>query len=202
MITAYKFVALAVAICVGLASCAQTAQPVAVHMEANRYQPEHDEVVSQEASVDYYPNRESPHEVVFHKTSGGMIDATCMDSGCHQLQLKITGSKAIPDGGYQFLQTDDPHIMMVRDFEGIRTLGYFAKNNGGGGLKFFPDLQQAQVYEHKGDTARTAGKVVVGVLLVAALVALVGAAAAADANANRVTTTCSSVGDSTTCTSR
>jgi len=40
------------------------------------------------------------------------------------------------------------------------------------------------------------------VLLVAALVALEAGAAAADANANRVTTTCSSLGNSTTCTSR
>ena len=184
-------------------SCAQTSQPVAVHMQANAYQEEHDEVVSPDATADYYPNRQNPHEVVFHKASGGMIDATCMDTECHQLQLKIIGSKALPDGGYQFLQTDDPHILMVRDYEGSQTLGYFAKNNGGsGGLKFFPDLQQAQSYEHEGDAARTAGKIAVGVILVAALVALAAGAAAADANANRVTTTCSSAGDSTTCTSR
>jgi hypothetical protein len=185
-----------------IASCAQTAQPVTVHMQANEYQEEHDEVVTPDATADYYPNRQSPHEVVFHKASGGMIDATCMDTECHQVQLKITGSKALPDGGYQFLQTDDPHILMVRDYEGTRTLGYFAKNNGGGGLKFFADLQEAQSYEHEGDTARTVGKVAVGVLLVAALVALAAGAAASEANANRVTTTCSSFGNSTTCTSR
>jgi len=171
-------------------------------MQASAYQEEHDEVVAPDATADYYPNRQTPHEVVFHKASGGMIDATCMDGECHQLQLKISGSKTLPDGGYQFLQTDDPHILMVRDYEGTRTLGYFAKNNGGGGMKFFPDLQQAQSYEHKGDAARTAGKVAVGVLLLGALVALAAGAAAADANANRVTTTCSSFGDSTTCTSR
>jgi hypothetical protein len=125
-----------------------------------------------------------------------------MDANCHQLSLKISGSKAIPDGAYQFLQTDDPQIIMVRDSNGERTLGYFVQNNGGGGLKYFSDLDQAQAYEHEGDTARTAGKVVVGVLLVAALVALVGVAAAADANANKVTTQCSTFGNSTTCTSR
>ena len=171
-------------------------------MQASASQEEHDEVVSQDATADYYPNRQTPHEVVFRKNSGGLIDATCMDATCHQLQLKIIGSKTLPDGGYQFLQTDDPHILMVRDYDGERTLGYFAQNNGGGGLQFFPDLQQAQSYEHKGDAARTAGKIAVGVLLVAALVALAAGAAAADANANRVTTTCSSLGNSTTCTSR
>jgi hypothetical protein len=122
-----------------------------------------------------------------------------MDASCHQLLLKISGSNAIPDGAYQFLQTDDPRIIMVRDGDGVRTLGYFAQNNGGGGFKYFSDLQQAQTFEHQGDAARTAGKVVVGAILVAALVALVGAAAAADANANRVTTRCSSGGNSTTC---
>jgi len=197
-----KYVAPCVGLCFLFASCAQTAQPVVVHMQASAYQDEHDEVVSSDATADYYPNRQTPHEVVFHKASGGIIDATCMDTGCNQLQLKIIGSKAIPDGGYQFLKTDDPHILMVRDYEGARTLGYFARNNGGGGLKFFPDLQQAQSFEHQGDTARTAGKVAVGVLLVAALMALAAGAAAADANANRVTTTCSSFANSTTCTSR
>jgi hypothetical protein len=192
----------AVAVCFLLTSCARAAQPLAVHMQATRYQDEHDEVVSRDSVADYYPSRQSPHEVVYHKLSGGMLDATCMDAGCKQLSIKISGSKTVPDGTYQFLQTDDPHIIMVRDSEGARPLGYLARNNGGGVLKFFPELQDAQDYEHKGDAARTAGKVVGGALLVAALAALFVVAAAAAANANRVTTTCSTFGNTTTCTSR
>ena len=106
-----------------------------------------------------------------------------------------------------FRESLEQYVALRRAFgtkyrEPARTLGYFAKNNGGGGLKFFADLQEAQSYEHEGDTARTVGKVAVGVLLVAALVALAAGAAASEANANRVTTTCSSFGNSTTCTSR
>lgn len=158
-----KRLARTVAACFLLSACAHAAQPVAVHMQASALQAEHDEVVSSDAVMDYYPNRETAHEVVFHRLSGGMIDADCMDAGCQQISLKISGSKVIPDGGYQFLKTDDPHIIMVRDYEGTRTLGYFVQNNGGGKFQLFQDLQQAQAYEHQGDAARTAGKVVVGV---------------------------------------
>ncbi len=134
-----------------------------------------------------------------------MLDADCSDATCHQMNLKITGSKAIPDGSYQFLQTDDPNISIVRYGDGINTLGYLTRNIGGGQSKLLPNLQQAQAFEHEGDAARTAGKVVVGALLVTALAALVVAAAAAQANANakanQVTTNCTSVGPNTTCTS-
>jgi hypothetical protein len=195
-----RLVARTLVVCLLVSACAQTSQPLAVHMQASNLQAEHDEVVSSDAVADYYPNRETPHEIVFHRASGGMIDADCMDAGCQQIALKITGSKAIPDGGYQFLKTSDPHIIMVRDYTGTETLGYFVQNNGGGAFQMFRDLQQAQAYEHQGDAGRTAGKVVVGVLLVAALVALVGVAAAADANANRVTTRCTSAINTTTCT--
>jgi hypothetical protein len=173
------------AFCFLFVACAQKAQPLAVHIAENHYQPEHDEVVLSDSITDYYPSRQAPHEIVYHKISGGMIDATCIDAGCRQLSLKIMGSKAIPDGGYQFIQTDDPHVIMVRDYEGVRILGYLAQNNGGGVLRYFSDLQEAQTFEHQGDAGRTAGKIVVGTILVAALAALVGAVAITNANANR-----------------
>jgi hypothetical protein len=68
-------VARMIAVCFLFASCAQSAQPLTVHMQASAYQPEHDEVVSQVATTDYYPSRQTPHEVVIHKVNGGMIDA-------------------------------------------------------------------------------------------------------------------------------
>jgi hypothetical protein len=174
---------------------------------------EHDEIVYPSGDViDVYPDHVTPHEVTVRKANGGRIDAICLGGNCKNVRLQISGSKVLPDGSYQLLQTDDPKLMMVRDSEGDSTLGYLVTNAGGaqfftdqedaraGGAQFFPDLHQAQAYEHKGDTARTVGKVVLGVLLVGALVVLVGAAAAADAQANSVTTRCSSAGNSTTCT--
>ncbi|HEY9158135.1 hypothetical protein [Candidatus Binatus sp.] len=189
----------ALSMCLLVSSCAQAAKPAIVHIDMANGESEHDEAVYPNGNIiDAYPNRVRPHEVIFHKPNGGMIDAFCLNTACSNVRLQITGSKVMADGTYQLLQTDDPKIMMVRDGEGTRTLGYFAKN--GGGSQFFPDLQQAQAYEHQGETAKAVGKVVGGTLLVAALVVLAGAAAAADARANAVTTRCSSVGNSTTCT--
>jgi len=196
-----KHLASALAVCFLVTSCAQAVQPVAVYIPMVNGESEHDEVVLPTGDVeDIYPNKATPHETIFHKANGGKIDAICLNEKCSDVHLQISESKVFPDGAYQLLQTDDPMLIMVRDVEGTRTLGYLAKNHGGGS-QFFPDLQQAQAYEHKGDTARTIGKVVGGTLLVAALVVLAGAAAAADARANTVTTRCTSYRNSTTCTS-
>jgi hypothetical protein len=89
------------------------------------------------------------------------------------------GSKVIPDGAYQFIGTDDPHIIVVRDYQGVQTLGFLTQNNGGGAPKYFPDLQEAQSFEHQGDRACTTSKVAVEALIVTAILALVGAAAVA-----------------------
>jgi hypothetical protein len=196
-----KRLAFVFATCLAITSCSQINEPVAVHMQANQYQNEHDEVVSTEAVIDYYPNRTTPQEVVVHRNTGGMIDATCKDAECSDISLKITGSKLIPDGSYEFLKTDDPNIIMVREGDGTRTLGYLAKNKGGGGFQFYSDLQEAQAYEHKGDAARTAGKIALGVLLAAAIVAVAAAAGAAAAHSDQVTTHCTTFGNNTTCTS-
>ncbi|MGA9722903.1 MAG: hypothetical protein WBQ86_10630 [Candidatus Binatus sp.] len=162
---------------------------------------EHDEVVYPSGDVaDIYPDKATPHEVIFHKANGGKLDVICLNEKCSNMHLSISGSQVFADGAYELLQSDDPQLMMVRDGSGERTLGYLAKNHGGSS-KFFPDLQEAQEYEHKGDTARTVGKVVGGTLLVAAIVVLAGAAAAADAQANTVTTRCHTWGSNTTCTS-
>ena len=147
-------------------------------MQANHYQAEHDEVVSPQGVTDYYPDSTNPHEIVMLGKEGGMLDAVCMDSDCKQMVLKVRGSNLVPNGSYQFLQTDDPQIKMVRESDGTRVLGYLAQNHGGGDYQFFPDLQQAEAYEHKGDAARTAGKVALGAVLVAGLLAVMALAAA------------------------
>jgi hypothetical protein len=190
-----------IADCFLFTSCAQSAQPLTVHMQATSNQQERDETVSPDGSTtDFYPNRTAAREVVLHPARGGMLDAECMDSGCHQMSLKISGSTVVPDGAYQFLQTDDPRVIMVKDGEGTRSLGYFAQNDGGGAFKLFRDLAQAEQFEHQGDGERTAGKVVVGALLVTAIAALVVGAAAVDAEADRTTTRCFFSGNNSTCT--
>jgi hypothetical protein len=207
-----RFAVGAMSLCFLISSCAEAAKPATVHLGMRGGESEHDEVVYPSGDViDVYPDHVVPHEVIVRKANGGKIDAICLGENCKNVRLQISGSKILADGSYQLLQTDDPKLMMVRDGEGTSILGYLVTNTGGaqfftdqegagsGGAEFFPDLQQAQAYEHKGDTARTVGKVVVGVLLVGALVVLVGAAAAADAQANTVTTRCYSAGNSTTC---
>ena len=203
----------ALSVCLLVSSCAQAVNPAIVHIDLANGESEHDEAVYPNGNIiDVYPDHVTPHVVIVRKANGGRIDAICLGQNCKNVRLQISGSKLLSDGSYQLLQTDDPKLMMVRDGEGTSTLGYLVTDAGGaqfftdqedaraGGAQFFPDLQQAQAYEHRGDTARTVGKVVVGALLVGALVLLVGAAAAADARANTVTTRCSSVGSSTTCT--
>jgi hypothetical protein len=199
-------------VCFLVSSCGEVAKPAAVHIEMSGAESEHDEVVYPSGDVvDIYPDHVTPHEVIVRKANGGKIDAICMAQNCKDVRLQISGSKILFDGTYQLLQTDDPKLMMVRDSEGTSILGYLVTNTSGahfftdqedkqsGGAQFFSNLQQAEAYEHRGDNARSVGKVVVGVLLVGALVVLVGAAAAADAQANTVTTRCTSIGNSTTC---
>jgi hypothetical protein len=194
-----KSIARAMAICVVFSSCATTEKPVTVHILPTSTVAEHDETVSPNGTIsDFFPNATSPHEMVATRGSQ-LMDLSCIDANCKNVNFLIRGSSTVPDGNYQLLQTDDPKLIMLRDSTGDRTLGYLADNKG---MKFFPTLQQAQDYEHKGDAARTAGKIALGVLLVGALVAVAAAAAASEAQSNSVTTTCSSFGNSTTCTSR
>jgi hypothetical protein len=185
-----------------LTSCAaQSIQPTTVHMDASQTELEHDETVSAEGVTDYYPNKSAPHETLRKGENGSLTDTTCMNANCSTALVKLRGSAALPDGSYLFLKTDDPNIVRMQDAQGDRPIGYAARNHGGA-WSILPDLQQAQAYEHKGDTARTVGKVLLLVLVVGLAVAVVGAAAAANVNANTVTTRCSSFVNSTTCTTK
>jgi len=50
--------------------------------------------------MEWHPNRQTPREVVFHKAEwwhvSGMIGASRMDDGCHQLSLKIKWKQGLP----------------------------------------------------------------------------------------------------------
>ena len=135
------------------------------------------------------------------KDDGRTDHFTCLNSSCTEIVGTIRGSKSLPDGSYQIIQTDDPKISIVRDPEGTTTIGYLV-DSGPTDSKFFKTLDEAQSYEHRGDSLKLAGKIALGTLVVGALVVGAAAAAAADSRANTVTTTCSSIGNSTTCTSR
>lgn len=187
-----KTVAIIVAGLFLLASCAaQKVTPTTVHLRASKSDPEHDETVSLEGVYYFYPNRSAPHEIVYLPKDGGVIGLTCLDSACSQMSAKSHGSKAYPEGSFQIVKTDGPDVMMIRDFQGANVVG-FASRNHGGEWKVFPDLEQAQEFEHQGDTAtkvvKTAGDVVLGVLMVGLLVAVVGAAALLNARAHPVYT--------------
>jgi hypothetical protein len=211
---ATKGIAYFTCVCLLLSSCAATA-PTAVttHLQASQTEREHDEKVTPNLITDYYPDQNHPEEVIYRLKSGGTADAACVPhSGCSEMIIKAQGLEKLPDGTplpastFRLLKTDDPRIAMVRDAENTKILGYIARNHDGT-VRLFPDLEKAQAFEHQGDAARTAGKIVVGALLITAVLGLVvlGAAAGASAaSSNQITTTCNSVGygfsSSTTCT--
>lgn len=196
-----KSIALAAGAALLLSSCsAQRVQPATVHVDANANQLEHDETVSNEGVTEFYPNKTAPHETVFKGSDGTLFDGTCANADCSTVIVRVRHSPLYPDGTFQLLQTDDPNVLMLRDANGDKTVGYVARDHGGT-WKLLPDLQQARDYEHKGDTARKVGKILLGALLVGALIVALSAGAAAEARANTLTTTCTTLGKRTTCTS-
>ncbi len=192
---------LAVLLASTLASSCAAQPPQIAHMEATQFEQEHDEMIYPHAIVDIYPSRNAPHEVIVHKDSGGTADLICLNHNCTESTGQIKGSKSLPDGSYQFVQTDDPKIAVVRDVEGTRLIGYTV-SDGSVDSKFFETLDKAHSYEHKGDNVKLAGKIILVTLLVGVIVVGAAALAASDANTNTVTTSCSSFGNSTTCTTR
>jgi hypothetical protein len=171
-----------------------------VHIDTSGGESEHEETVFPNGDVrDVYPDHTVPHEIIFHRHEGGITDLVCLNPKCTNATVQITRSSLLSDGTYQWLQTDDPKITMVRDRWGDGVLGYIATNHGGI-PQSFPTLAEAQEYEHKGDTARAVAKVALGAVVVVGLAAAVGAATAADERANTVTTRCVSAINSATCT--
>jgi hypothetical protein len=173
-------VAVATATAFLLSACSHASQTVSLHMAGTQAEPEHDEVESPDYVAEYYPNRTSPSEVVFRYKKGGMADITCINrvgTACTQFKVKITGTPQIPEGTYQFVLSDDPKIMVVKNEDGTQTVGYLSSNwNGHSG--YYKTLQEAEAHEHEGDAWRTAGKVALYTLLIVAVVGIVAVAAA------------------------
>ena len=204
---AQVIVAFATAAMFMASSCAPSNQAVTLHMAGTQSEPEHDEAESPDYVAEYYPNRTSPNEVVFRYKKGGMADITCINrdgNACTQFKVKIVGTPEIPEGTYQFVLSDDPKIMVLKNEDGTQTVGYLSSNwRGQGG--YYKTLQEAQAHEHEGDAWRTAGKVVLYTLLIVAVVGVVALAASSESTQPpqpTVNTTCNSFGYTTTCTSR
>jgi hypothetical protein len=124
-----------------------------------------------------------------------------MDDKCLNLLGEINGSQVIPNGTYQIVRTDDPKIAMIRNPDDRSVVGYMVSRTGTDS-GFFKTMQEARGYEHKGETVKLVGKIVLVTLLVGIVVVGAAAAASAESNANTVTTRCTSIGITTTCTSR
>ena len=187
--------------CILVISCAAQAPQVA-HLDETVSSPAHDEAAYPHATIDFFPDRTNPTRIIIRTDSGGSSDLTCMDAQCQNLTGQIVGSTVIPDGTYQVIRTDDTRVAWVQ--QNGDTVGYMVSRTGTDSA-FFKSLSEAQAYEHKGETIKLVGKIVLVTLLVGLVVfvAAAGAASASsEANANVITTRCSTFGVTTTCTSR
>ncbi len=196
-----------------LNSCA-TATPPIVAVPATDQKAAHDTLVFPNgSSLDAYPNAKAPSVAVMNE-DGAQVAAACMVADCSSLRLQVHGTSKVvtlAPGGYQLLQTSDPRLVLVNDVTGRETIGYLGKNNGDNGNKFFPNLHddgaykffgsesEAVSYEHKGDGARLAGKIVLYTLAGVLILGLIVVAVYADQQANTITTTCTSNANSATC---
>jgi hypothetical protein len=186
--------------CALVISCSAQAPQVA-HLDATVFSPEHDEAVYPHATVAFFPSRTNPRRIIIHSDSGVSSDFTCMDPDCQNLTGQIVGSPVMADGTYQVIRTDDPRVAWIQ--QGGDTVGYMVSRTGTDSA-FFKSLSEAQAYEHKGETIKLVGKIILITLLVGIVVFAVaaGAASASEANSNVITTQCSTFGVTTTCTSR
>jgi hypothetical protein len=181
-------------------SCAAQA-PTIAHLDDSQTEQGHDELIYPHATIDIYPNRNTPHRIVMREDNGAFQDLTCMDDQCLNLVGPIRGSQIVQDGIYQVVRTDDPKVAMLRNPDNQAVAGYMVSRTGTDSA-FFKTLPEAQAYEHKGDTLKLVGKIVLVTLLVGVVVLGAAAAAQSQANANTVTTRCTTIGITTTWTSR
>ncbi len=124
---------------------------------------------------------------------------TCMDADCQNLTGEIVGSPVIADGIYKVVRTDDTRVAWVQK-EGV-TVGYMVSRTGTDSA-FFKTLPEAQDYEHKGETIKLVGKIILITLLVGIVVFVAAAGAAEASESNYTTTQCTTFGVTTTCTTR
>lgn len=145
-----------------------------MHHQATKLDPEHDELVTSGGIFHFYPNRTSPHEIVFAPKGGGIVGLTCLSKDCSQMVAESHGNPNYPQGSYQIFKTEDPKVLVIRNSTGDQTIGYGALN-AADEWKVFPDLQEANAYVHEGETAREVANTAGQVLLITLLIAIVSA---------------------------
>ena len=203
----FKLSTRTVALAFLLSACTTAEKPVSAHILSTSTTPEHDELISSQGTIDYYPDKTNPSGIVMKGTQDGrFIYIKCLSANCQNAQFKIQGSGMMPDGDYLTANTDDPNIVMVRDNGGDQTLGYLATNDHSHAVKYVTTITDANAWEHKGNTVRTVGKVALYMLLIGMIITAPVAAdylaVREDEQASAVTTTCSNYGFTTTCTNR
>jgi hypothetical protein len=204
MISHHKRGALGLAACVLVSACARAVEPISYHQSATVQEPEHDEVQNSQGTADYYPSRASMQRLVYHSNNGSVLTAACLTDTCSEFTVWIDQNPPV-----RIAQTSDPHIIVVKNSDASKVLGYIASDHSGKNLKGFPTLAEAEAYEHNGDNWRTAGKVAVGVAVGVGVLALIAGAAYAGARATEaqqqpttVYTTCTQMGNFTNCESQ
>jgi hypothetical protein len=96
-----QYVARFIALTLLLASCATAEKPLSTHIISTKTAAEHDEVISSNSTIDYYPNAADPTEIVLKGTSQGqLIDITSLTANCQTSKFKIVGSPLMPNGDY------------------------------------------------------------------------------------------------------
>jgi hypothetical protein len=175
-------IALIIAACFLVTSCASAVQPVNVHIPITELEPEHDEVETQTAVIKFYPNKLNWRSAAYRfKPGPGLADISCMteDRPCTNFKVKIAGAPGITDGVYYMVQSEDDPKFFVWKNEQQQTL-FYTSSNMDGKFKTYPTLKESQAHEHEGDGWRTAGKVaeytLLGVLVVGLVVVLAAGA--------------------------
>jgi len=114
-------------------------QFLTVHLEDSDNKAAHDEIqIPGGLVVEDYPDRISPRRVYFRYPQGGIMDLTCRDfsnNPCRDWTMRITGFKSdhmpkgfnifLPEGTYLLLNTDDPHLQVIKTADTQVTMGYW-----------------------------------------------------------------------------
>ena len=203
----FKLLTRTVALAFLLPACATPEKPVSTHILSAPRTPEHDELIFSQGTIDYYPDKTNPNEIVMTGTQEGrFIDVKCLSTNCQNGQLTIQGSELMPDGDYLITSTDNPNIIIVRHDGGDQALGYLTTNRHSHAVKYVATIADANAWEHKGDTPRAVGKVALYTLLIGMIITAPVAAdylaAREDGQDGLIATACPNYGFAAPCTNR
>jgi hypothetical protein len=201
--------ALALIGCAAHARTNQTAFVPFTHVSANaaKGDAEHDAMFYRDGEADYYPNQRDPRRILMRPNTGGTLDILCLNETCNEFLVRTKGLKDTPDGSLDLTQID-PKIALVRDGDTEEFVGYLVANDKGQYVVAHT-LDEARADETPHSALKTAGKIALMTMMIAALV--VGAAAMGAAGSSGESfepsppptfTHCTAVGPSVDCISQ